>query len=1765
MLPCKNYDPDKVFHRFKVVEFPKTFVQLSTSLDLDVETNLKNSAYLKTMCDGKLMKFDKARETSAAHRAFDVTQIDERTIKIKFHPKNECIAKAKKKRQDNRFVFDLRLIQVNDVRCCNDEGHAEIGRYYISGQYEVCKISHCPKVINFGDVIINQKVTKHVRIRNDSNIIIAKISIPRVTSFQFSPSNFYIAPNSSIRVTISVKPTCLKVPNGFTLQIRNPHGSECDPPESTDEDTNFISYFINYKINISYDKRPKEVVVQSLHKLYEQLPKYTYVDEELEVRKKKLNIGKEYLNICKLRYAKQPIIERFATGRDKCYLDVLQKNARLDGNFCKIVKGKATTYDLFQVLFLPLIINFGKVALSTYGESEITIKNTTKYEISVKFLTDDYVLYSEKKLHTVLLKLKPSEETKLTVFCLGFVEGSYNGTMEYIIDFAYRGKHPYSLETGYPLLVLPETHLKFGMVSSDSFITLVPFRIYNHFNVPVNFTWDEFQPDTPFEIMPMSGSVPRHGCKICTVVYVCKASKTKVHEVDLISESLTTRRIPIELSVVTRKLSIKFLQLSVVFKDIPLNLKTIEKVKLENSSREIALFHVVEPLIPGITIEPMCGTIRPKMIVAFDIIVKISCVMEFALDILVRINNKENVVLPISGNVVEPKIVIQPKHIYMSRLPCFMITYVPVTIQNFGMVKAEVDVVDTGDDNIFDVYVTNGNEKQRVLNFTVEGGQSKIVYIKVYDIFRREYEMYIPFKVNGLLGPPDHSSLSTELHHYVGKYEHLYDNIAKVKLKTVHKDISYCRIVGVITVPWIEFSVDNFEFDYIPRGKNSIEFNMKNISKYYLYVSVVTTKLTPHFTLELKAVEESEVILTETNIKFELDLQKEASFNLTFHPKGHGKFTSTAVLFLDKNMAIPYYNLTFTGRRETPLMTPSTYRVIFPPCPLEVQIMRVITLEMEDEHSLDSLSCACKDPNLVVEYLDHNVVEKVDKLCTVITVALKVFSNVPYIGNVTLNFNHECGSTCDVQQGFRRDLYPTIPDTFHAISPTLSNCVSTGKSRGINVSFLTFVRRIAGPLMKHVRKIAVQGVDETFKFVKEIHDTYREVMVLLQSRGGNLWALQPKYLLSHEQYVIFVNNVTPKCNADIVLTKQLVEDVKLFDRLNKQSWFDFILQIYKVFVLDSCFFDCICVSAQPRDIVKILLDWFNEQILIQHRNLRGNIKPVKHITNLTTDLSDGIALSCAIMNYCPFLIQHFSVYCEVQEQSREGDIINNACLIIDAMHQLRLHFPLSTEDFSSPNFLQMLFLSIHLYVILPMFKPKGSIRFNPPLLRSSTRQVAIAPISQETLIYSFIILNNTQNNFLVEKTPTGENGKKMFLNVRYTANFVNDDSCILLVHGYNKTRIFDTYIIFLLFGEVGSLSPVRKCKVTGPLYRPNKVDVQVSSPFTTPATFRVYLTDTEPSIPVHLDDDDIINKPRFYLRRLNLIDREITLPGAPKENSQDAIEYKLHLLMICLSTNVGNSWIWFSSDIGQFFIRVTSQPRWDLPVDSLQAKLRTWPLDPCSCGEACECYRTTVLMIPHRNDLMLKALRYALVEHASDTMMQIFDQLIESVTGKLILAMLLEEGGTTMSDVQHILLTNNTFRISSRALIPRIDRVTLTQHSNAMLALPVTIPADEIFDKYTVTLTSDCGMDIRTYRIFFIEDGENASARAHRALGASVRPDAIEVGPMQLLLATTNLRRNKAAARRGGASHRPSTLKQRAPARPAHIIIQNMNFKFIKF
>lgn len=518
-------------------------------------------------------------------------------------------------------------------------------------------------------------------------------------------------------------------------------------------------------------------------------------------------------------------------------------------------------------------------------------------------------------------------------------------------------------------------------------------------------------------------------------------------------------------------------------------------------------------------------------------------------------------------------------------------------------------------------------------------------------------------------------------------------------------------------------------------------------------------------------------------------------------------------------------------------------------------------------------------------------------------------------------------------------------------------------------------------------------MDESFKGVKEIHDTYKEILNVLRSRGSDLWILQAKFLLSYDQFVLYTEYVTPTLKADVLLIRDLLKNAELFHRLSKQCWIDFILQCYRVFVMDSCFFDCVCVNNQNRYIVNVLIDWFNAQIVLQHNTLKEKDEPLKKITNLNTDLIDSTAFASAMLTYCPFLSHHFKFFMALKEDdNRESGLINNACLVIEAMNLLRLYFPLASTDLLKPNFLQMLFLSIHLYVVLPMFKPRQVVHFNPPLLRSSTRHIVVSPATQESLIFTHVLLNNNRNSFTIEKAPTVENGKKMFLSVKYTANFTDEEDCVLLLHGYNKTRIFDTYIVFLLKGCIGALNPIKKCRVTGPLYRPNKVEVLVSSPLAVTTTFRVSITDKEPTIPVKFENSQ---KPLFYVQRLNLIEKEVTLTPPPKECSgHDTIQQKIYLQIVCLSTQVGNTWLWFRSEVGEFYIRVTTQPRWDIAMETLQAKLEHWPVDPCSCGESCECYRTTVLTIPHRNELMVKALRYAMLEHASDAMMIVFDQLI---------------------------------------------------------------------------------------------------------------------------------------------------------------------------
>lgn len=671
----------------------------------------------------------------------------------------------------NRFVFDLRLIKTHGIFCCNDESHSEIGRYYISGQYEYHKIVHYPTVLNFQEMELNEAVTRHIRIRNQSKVMAVKMNSIKSTGFTVSPQLFTIPPNSSKRIEIIYRPCALIMTRKLIFNIRNPHDIiQLGLPFEHPSDENYLTYSIAVEAHVVCKTKSKEMVVQSLHNIYEPHAKYTFLGRELIANEKRKKDALQQLQDAKR--IKPRIIERNSCKKQQCYSNTSIKDTRKTGrNFCKVFPATISNEELFDIFFTPTVLDFGRVSLHTYGEHELVIKNKSQYDVELKLLCDHFVVYTDGKLNKLKLNLAPLSTNVVNILCYGCLEGSFEGTFLYTIDNKYDRRHPYVLDVGNPKLIIQDTILKFGMVTTEAFVTSLPIKLINKFNVDIDYEWTEFYPDTPFEVTPTSGTIPKNKCKYCDITYVCKHTKTKVHEIQCQSKGLQIDNIPVELNIVSRKLSIKFLEPAICFKDIALNLESVEKARMENSSREIALFYIVEPLMPGMTIKPMNGIIWPKMVISFDITVKISCVLEFTFEVVVKINNKENVILTLSGNVVEPKLTAHPKCVLLPRVPCGMIAYIPVTFQNSGPVKLLVEVIETDDENIFNVYTAQGNDKEKIWEFYVDASQSKTVFVKVYDIFRREYDMYIPFKVNRLIGPPTEHPCSTELRHYIGPYE----------------------------------------------------------------------------------------------------------------------------------------------------------------------------------------------------------------------------------------------------------------------------------------------------------------------------------------------------------------------------------------------------------------------------------------------------------------------------------------------------------------------------------------------------------------------------------------------------------------------------------------------------------------------------------------------------------------------------------------------------------------------------------------------------------------------------------------------------------------------------------------------------------------------------------------------------------------------------------------------------------------------------------
>lgn len=693
--------------------------------------------------------------------------IDNYRINITFKPTSECVSWAKvlckNKEIKNTFIYDIRIMKMDGRYCCRNESHYEVSRYYICGQFEYCNISHTPQVLRFGDVPVKTRVTKIVEITNESSVNSFQMEYIKSFALEALPRRFTLGPISTKKISVTVKPTSWNTPQFVCFLIRNKHSNKEEEP------SNFLTYKIKVNLKVIIKSTYRDIFVESLHKLYEKNQEYTYCDEEIFEHEKQKAIAMNMLDISKSR-AQRPHIDESNISCDsrnkiKCVSSILSEPIAV---FCEEVKVLISNYDMINIFILPVVVDFGMVAIDTIGSSDMIITNDTNFNISVKFVGDSMIFFSVIDIKTKIIAIEPFQSIKVNIFLSGLGEGTYEGNFYYSINDVISRAHSYKANVCSPMLLIEERFLKFGMVTNDMFVTSAQVRLKNSFNIPIKFRWDYTTDEAIFAVTPECSWIPKHCTRICDVTYLCKLYKAKTYHINLFIMNDPLISTQIEVIFVSRKHQVKFSEQTINLKDVPLNLKTTKRITMQNLSKEIAFFNVVDMQMPGLKISPLSGMMSPKSIANMTIEARLCCVMSFQTEIQIKINNENTITLPINGNVVEPKIVIHPKQIIMPRIPSYMINYTQVTIQNIGSIRSLINVINN---DTFKVFIGNEFNKVKETFFYIEAGQSKTLYIQIYHESRRQYNDYIPVQINELLGPPNKDPKSTEFQYYTKPHE----------------------------------------------------------------------------------------------------------------------------------------------------------------------------------------------------------------------------------------------------------------------------------------------------------------------------------------------------------------------------------------------------------------------------------------------------------------------------------------------------------------------------------------------------------------------------------------------------------------------------------------------------------------------------------------------------------------------------------------------------------------------------------------------------------------------------------------------------------------------------------------------------------------------------------------------------------------------------------------------------------------------------------
>lgn len=335
-------------------------------------------------------------------------------------------------------------------------------------------------------------------------------------------------------------------------------------------------------------------------------------------------------------------------------------------------------------------------------------------------------------------------DIELTAISVGKINTIINATVNdnHYVPIIFKANIvPHSLSVSHAEVIIDATEPLLGKIIS----------LVNTLNVPVHYTWHMAQ-SICFDVKPKSGTVPP-GRSIMNEVIFIPNYNNKISS-KLAFENKYGNKQTISATVRLEKIDICMFNAKIEVLHIPLNLLHKEKAVILNRSHSHVLFTVKNPKpYPGVKIYPVQGVVPKRSYKVLNIDILIKMVLSFDCTVEVLIHNYDSVSFEIVGIVEYPNIVMKPESIRLRRIATGSMDVHYIYLENKGQAVAKIEYKN---DLWQEFYISTTTKNDFCYNITeifLEAGEKQYLCLKYFPKDISMDKFYIPFIINGILGP----------------------------------------------------------------------------------------------------------------------------------------------------------------------------------------------------------------------------------------------------------------------------------------------------------------------------------------------------------------------------------------------------------------------------------------------------------------------------------------------------------------------------------------------------------------------------------------------------------------------------------------------------------------------------------------------------------------------------------------------------------------------------------------------------------------------------------------------------------------------------------------------------------------------------------------------------------------------------------------------------------------------------------------------------